>query len=517
MKTSGSKPSLIIACSLVLLLALYAEVTPGPARADVGVKPILPGGSNITAEEETPIQMAAERVEMTVRKATAGDNGLIQLNPEAYAFPYQEVWYTAVAEVKADFSMLNPTSNEISMTVWFPLASSLEDLRWEINPDEIVPQIQNFAVSVDGNPADFSRVELPNPQGADKPLLPWASFPITFIANGYTNIQVRYLLPLVPSIKGSPLALYYVFQTGAGWAGTIGQAELVVNLPYPASPETMADLSYENLSNLPYFMAGASSGFPEGAITEGNTARWVWKEFEPGPKDDFSIWLIDPTAWNELDDARIALQSDPENGARWLRLADIYRSLATVAYNYASAFSDTYRPLGIEAYQKAISLLPEHPAPHAGLGMLILSQYMREANSPELTMQSILSEQNQCRVLASKSPYAEAAEDYCWQLEDLLSTYYSNSLAISEASARNTAAAQSTLDAATAQAPTATPDTPRSPTETALPTPAGIPTAVATPLPDVPARDGNIFLIPLGIGLATLIIVGYLVLKRLNR
>ena len=39
-------------------------------------------------------------------------------------------------------------------------------------------------------------------------------------------LHVSYVLPLLPLPKWYALALYYIFQTGAGWAGPIGQAEL---------------------------------------------------------------------------------------------------------------------------------------------------------------------------------------------------------------------------------------------------------------------------------------------------
>lgn len=516
MKIPSLKQLFSITCSLVLVSYLFAQSAPGSVHADVGVHPILPGGSNITAEDETPIQMTAEKVVMTVREATAGDNEVIQLNPEAYGFQFSNVWFTAVAEVMAEFSMLNPTSDVVSMTVWFPLASSLENISWEINPDEIVPHIESFNVSVDGNSIECTISELPNPKGADKPSLPWASFPVTFTANGYTSIQVRYLVPLVPSIKGSPLALYYVFQTGASWAGPIGQAELIVNLPYPASSETIADLPAESLSNLPYMMAGASSGLPSGVILEGNQARWEWKDFEPAPQDDFSIWLIDPATWEQVVDARMNVEADRGDGDRWLKLANIYRSLATVGYNAASAFNSSYRPLGIQAYQKAAELLPDHPAPHAGLGLLMLSEYMHETNAAGELMDAIKSEYHTCIGFAAMPPYANSSQDYCWELGDILSIYSFNATATSAAIASSTLSAQQTLDEAIVSARTSTPGKELFPTTTPLPKMTSTPQAEATPLPTTPTDSANTYLIPVIAGAVGIIILGYLVSKRLR-
>ena len=194
---------------------------------------------------------------INIRPATEADNALVKLNPKTYGLQSHPVWFPAIAEVEADFTMKNPTSDAWSMTVWFPLASALENVDWEFNPGEIVPRIESFQVSVDGNPVDYAVTELPNPKGADKPLLPWASFPVTFPGEKETVIHVSYMLPLQPSVKGNEMALYYIFQTGAGWAGPIGQAELILNLPYPASVETLA-------------------GMPSGAVLEGKQARWTW-------------------------------------------------------------------------------------------------------------------------------------------------------------------------------------------------------------------------------------------------
>lgn len=513
MKISAKKSGIILACSLILLFILFSLLASTSVRADVGVQPILPGGSNIQPDEETPMIMAAETVEMTVREATQADNDLIQLNPEPYGFQSMNVWFTAITEVKADFIMHNPTSEVISMTVWFPLASALENVSWEINPDEIVPRIESFSVLADGSPVDYTISELPNPKGVDKPQLPWASFPITFAANKDTTLVVNYLVPLVPSIKGHPLALYYVFQTGAGWAGPIGRAELIVNLPYPASAETIADLPADGL-DLPYMMAGASTGLPEGAILEGNRARWEWKDFEPGPKDDFSIWLIDPADWDELSAARAALQADTENGARWLKLADIYWSQATVAYNAASAFSNAYLPLGIEAYQKAAALMPDHPAPHAGLGLLWLSRYTREPNAPQAVMDSIQKELEACKELASKPPYNASSQDYCWPLEDALSIYTFNASATHELSAESTESAQKTLEPSIVLAPNSTPRVENTPTTTSAPTETALPQPSATRIPLWTASDGLNILVLMAGGIVAIIVLGYLISKR---
>ena len=140
MKILPRRGLVVLGCGLMLVVLAFSPSVSSQVRADMGVQPILPGGSDIKPEDETPIQMAAETVVMTVREATEADNASVQLNPAAYGLDPSSAWYPAVAEVQADFTMKNPTDGAVSMTAWFPLASALEIFSWELNPDEIVPQ-----------------------------------------------------------------------------------------------------------------------------------------------------------------------------------------------------------------------------------------------------------------------------------------------------------------------------------------------------------------------------------------
>ena len=444
----------LLVCVLALVIITYGQLAPTPVRADVGVQPVLPGGSSIKPGEETKIQMAAEVVTMNVRSATVADNTLVTLRPKFYGFQMYPVWFPGIAEVEADFSMKNPTSAAVSMTAWFPLASALENADWNFNPGGIVPRIQHFQVSMDGNPVNYEVSELPNPKGANKPALPWASFPVTFPGAKTTNIHVSYMLPLQPSGKGPEMALYYVFQTGAGWAGPIGQAELILNLPYPASVETLAGM--QNLSLPPMSMGQISTGVPSGAVLEGNQARWTWKDFEPGPKDDFAVWLLKPSKWQELEAARAAVQAHPQDGQAWLDLATIYYSLSTVGRNVPALFSPFYIPPALQAYQKAAELLPEHPAPHVGLGLLALMPYSRELkNLPPDVLQSVQEELQVAKKLEAQNPsLANEGGVSSAFLEDVLSIYFYNDAtatvdAVTRAVYNATQSAEATRDHAT--------------------------------------------------------------------
>ena len=366
---------------LALACVFSGAVCVIPCRADVGVQPILPGGSSIKPEGETPIQMAAEKVVMTLRQGTDADNAAfnLDLGDQGYPWlpsPYFPIVYLAVAEVAADFTMANPTSEAVSMTVWFPLASALENARWEEHPaDDVVPRIQNFQVSVDGIPVDFTVNELPNPQGEDKPPLPWASFPVTFPAGKEVLIQVRYVFfPQPTAVDGVGMTLYYVFQTGAGWAGPIGKAELEVNMPYPASEETIGAM-------------------PDGGQVEGQQVQWTWENLEPGPQDDFSILLLRPERWEWLQAAQTNIRNYPDFGQGWLILAHIYERLSQGVWERGHIipdFGETYQRLGVQAAQEAARLLPGDIGPHYELALLYASALSQ--NPPPEALQPVWDE-----------------------------------------------------------------------------------------------------------------------------
>jgi len=368
------RKSLVLAVFSLAMVSLSLSLpVPSPAWADMGVQPILPGGSSIQPGEETPIQMSTEKVVLNVRPATEADDKVVARNPAEYglsgSFNGSPGMYPAIADVLADFTMVNPTNEAVSMTAWFPLASALETEEWNLNPGEVVPRIVRFQVLMDGKPLQYEVSELPNPKGEDKPPLPWASFPVTFPAGEETHVQFSYELPAWWSYEGLAMNLYYIFQTGSGWAGPIGKAELVVNLPYPASPETIWTM-------------------PEGGQSEGHQVRWIWENLEPGPEDDFFIQLLLLNRWDELQAARAAVTANPRDGEAWLNLASTY-SMLTRGKHYSAArmlpgFGEIYQPLGVQAAQEALRLLPGDDRPHYELALLYTSALPENASGEDL-------------------------------------------------------------------------------------------------------------------------------------
>jgi hypothetical protein len=297
---------------------------------------------------------------------------------------------------------------------------------------------------------------------------------------------------------------------------------LIVNLPYPASAETLAGIQSGSFS-LPYNIATEPADLPPGAMLEGNQARWTWQDFEPGPEDDFAIWLMDPGKWGELQTARAATQADPGNGKAWLDLASVYRSLATAGYNNLSIFSPRYLQPGLEAYRKAAELLPEHPAPHAGLALLALAPYMRGKDAPPEVIQSVQDEMEIARDLEAQNPsLAEEAGVTSSMVEAILEIYgYNAATATADWIALSTEWAKETADAALLLTPPASPTQALAGLSTPLPstTPQPPPTTLPIPLPTSPEAvtgGGQSLILVVTVVAITLVIVGYLVLRRMK-
>ena len=471
----------LLVCGFILACIFLTLLVPLPVQADVGVQPILPDGSNIQPDAETPIQMSAERVVLNVRQATEWDSARMAYNPMAYGLrnPMIPIWQLSVAEVSAVFTMTNPTSEEVGMTVWFPLASTLENDEWESHAGEVAPRIENFRVSVAGQPLTYNINELPNPKGTDYPLLPLASFPVTFPAGQDILIQVSYLIWAQDDIGGVGMFLSYIFQTGAGWAGPIGRAELVINLPYLASPETIGMM-------------------PEGEEVDGCQVRWTWENFEPTPQDDFTIWLIRQERWEELGTARMRVINWPDDGNAYLDLADTYRRLILGKYQILPGFGEIYQPMGVQAAQEALRLLPGDGRPHYELAIFYLATLPENPTAEDLA--PLLDE---VRIVAELAPSYEG--DIRDWMEFTLSSDQWNSL--------NEKWATETAVAALMQTPSPTPA--QMPNLTATP----IPSATTQPPPTTPPKstettgNGQSLVILVAAAVIGLVIVGYLVLR----
>lgn len=461
-------------CLALGLLFAWIQV----ARADVGPVPFAPPGGGIQTLTDTPVQMAAETVRIAIRLATEADLALFSVQPED--IPYAIEWLPAVADVQADFVLVNPSDEPQALTAWFPLAAGLTETGFQgrISPITVRSGERELEVSV---------VSLPNPNDASLPDIPWASFPLTFTAGGTTPVQVTYVLPpqMTPGDFIS-MKFNYIFQSGAGWAGAIGQADLIVTLPYAASAETVGEA-------------------PPGVQADGETLTWRWTDLEPTAEDDFEINLIIPERWQAVETARAQADANPQSGAAWLALGKAYRQVIySKAPRLHKYFGAVYYERGLEAYQNAVELLPDSAEAHAGLAEMRLVPLFTERSASPEELQAVLDELALAEQLEAARP-PQAGELPASLVRFFVEIFQEGQVAqaTEQAQATSTAAAGLVLTAQAQQTAQAAFASMPLPSPTALPSATPLPVdPLATAEPQPGATSG--WPLPLAVGVSLL-------------
>lgn len=326
----------------ILILILFAF--PSTALADVA-PPINPPGSNPQpGSETTQVRMVAETVLIDVQKDTTPDS-------------------LGRAHVTADFTMHNLGNTAENMAVRFPISAN--------DGRDQYPEITNVIIKVNGKQVSYRRASYPELRYQSKDV-PWAEFDITFPAGQDVPIQVSY--DLNGSGYAPYAAFYYILETGAGWKGTIGSADIILRLPYPASTQNVImDLQI-----------GWAETTPKG-VFQANEVRWHFENFEPGPDgpvQNMEFALVSPAAWQSVLTERDNVEKNPNDSEAWGRLAKAYKQifLMNKGYRTDTGGEELYN-LSIEAYQKCLSLKPNDAQWHAGFADLLASRSYWDSSS----------------------------------------------------------------------------------------------------------------------------------------
>lgn len=327
----------VLLTMLVLSLSL-----PLPARADVAPPEAPPGANIVPGSSTTQVRMLAETVTLTVSAQPSSR-------------------FIGEAQTEADFTMRNLGTETEKMQARFPLTF------WN-NYDNGFgdsPEIQDIRIAVDGVDAPTRRIDATDTWPGREIAFsrtPWAGFDVTFPPGKDVHITVKYT---TAGYGYEPyFALRYILQTGAGWNGTIGAADIIVNLPYPALTE--------NVLIDQTTITGYADTTP-GAQLVGNQVRWHFEDFEPTWEDNITLALVLPSYWLKIQDWRARTQKTPTDGEAWGQLGKAiklasrgshgdWRSDAAGAALYAEAAA---------AYEKSVTLLPKDALWHYGYADLL--------------------------------------------------------------------------------------------------------------------------------------------------
>lgn len=319
---------ILLTTSLVVLLSLTNAV-----RADVAPPGMPPGANLQPGEETTQVRMVAENVLIDVQEEAIGD-------------------ILGTAHVTAVFKMLNLGEDAERMGVRFPLSTNDGFYSY--------PEIDDLAVAVNDGPVSTRRVtELDN----DDYPVPWAEFDVEFPPGEDVMIEVSYTLTGVGEYPYTSFA--YLLETGAGWQGTIGSADLTVQLPYKANEFNV--------------FIDSSPGWGQttpGAVLAGHEVRWHYEEIDPEAKHNLSIALVLPSAWIKVLAEQGNVQNDPLDGEAWGRLGKLYKEISRLRRSTRDDVGgQQLLMMSVEAYEQAVSLLPDDALWHAGFAELLFDHY----------------------------------------------------------------------------------------------------------------------------------------------
>ncbi|HEX8991531.1 MAG TPA: hypothetical protein VF784_07610, partial [Anaerolineales bacterium] len=316
---------------LIVLLALFAA--PSSARADVAPPEQAPGSNPEPTTGTTQVRMQAETVLIEVQ---SGDP------PKSLGS----------AHVTADFTMHNTGDAPESMAARFPIAT---DSGWGS-----VNFISDVRIRVAGKPVATREITGKDPahEWSTKEV-PWAQFDVTFPAQQDLSIEVQYT---VQATGESPFSWFtYILSTGAGWKDTIGSIDIVVQLPYEANIENV----------LPAVLT------PNGRF-DGNAIRWHYNDLEPTTRDNFIIRLVAPPLWQQLLAEQNNVALHPTDGESWGRIGMLSKKMAFSSRRRGFRIGDHLDPgaeqlyqLALQAYDKAVTLLPKDALWHAGYADLL--------------------------------------------------------------------------------------------------------------------------------------------------
>ena len=324
---------------LVICMLLLALLLPVPARADMAPPQQPPGAAIMPGAQTTQVRMLAETVTMTVLTRPSAN-------------------YPGQAKTQAVFTMHNTGSAAETMQARFPLTF------WNDESDGMgrYPEIQDIRISVNGKTIPTTRVQqtYTPPGGIARQLTPWAAFDVTFPPGQDVTVTVDYT---TNGYGYEPdFTLRYILETGAGWYGTIGSADIVVNLPYPASPENV-------IVDAQDFAPQTSAG----AQFSTNQVRWHLSDFEPTADNNIVVSLVIPSVWQKVLDWRAQVIKTPADGEAWGQLGKAIKESMRITKGFLrdGPTADKLMAESSAAYQKSVSLLPKDALWHYGYADLL--------------------------------------------------------------------------------------------------------------------------------------------------
>jgi|CXWL01.1.fsa_nt_gi hypothetical protein len=330
---------------LAFALILISAFPPKAAHADVAPPEAPPGTNLIPGNETTQVRMVAETVILTISKDPADSR-------------------EATAKTEAIFTMRNLGTVEENMQVRFPLSF------FNGNSDGFgnFPEIDSIAVKIDGKTIQTKKENQPffnsDLSYRERDEIPWAVFEVSFPPSQDVTIEVTY------TVNGFGYYPYenfkYILETGAGWNGTIGAADVIVRLPYEVNKQNV--------------WAEGVTGYTDptqGGVMSGSEIRWHFEELEPTWENNIQVIVVTPSLWESVLKETDTVTKNPNDGEAWGRLAKAYKEILRQSHGELRADSAgrAMFELSKDAYEKCLALLPNDSLWHYGYAELLWAHY----------------------------------------------------------------------------------------------------------------------------------------------
>jgi len=335
LKSSFSRK--FIRLCILSLIVVSALLKVNKARADIA-PPEPPSGTNpLPGNESTNVRMMAETVLVDIDGTSPLDEGL--------------------AKVTATFTMRNLGDVDESMDVRFPLdqTTTWGNLCKATAPQ--FPTIADLKVKVNGQSSatqkTYETITLPTLEEPYPTItIPcWEHFPVSFPVGKDIIIEVIYTTEPYHDWDAS-YVYSYILETGVGWRGTIGSADIIFRLPY--------DLSDSNFY----------SCHPSDCTINEKKIYWHYEDFEP--TSNIGISMLPPPLWQRITLETKNTTQNPNDGEAWGRLGKAYKEAVMELKGFRSDRLGQERyQLSKQAYERAVTLLPNDADWHYGFAELL--------------------------------------------------------------------------------------------------------------------------------------------------
>ncbi|MGJ8653855.1 MAG: hypothetical protein ACSHX8_11320 [Opitutaceae bacterium] len=204
-------------------------------------------------------------------------------------------------EAVAVFKMSNATGQPQSIQVGFPLMI--------MSYYRADPSKYDYEMSFNGSEAVKLGITKHKSFSGSDEQIEWYGdffeFPV-----GESEIIVTYKIPLTRSYLPYRNTVHYYLQTGSGWEGEIKKEIVTFHFPYGVDERQIeSDTTPKRYTHTP------------------KSISWVFNDFEPTYEDDILIELLDPRAFQTIEDLEFLCEKYPKDRLLKLSLVKHYFAL----------------------------------------------------------------------------------------------------------------------------------------------------------------------------------------------